>query len=94
VRKALADWEWGERLLAGGPIALWLLAFLVWGVVTMIRQKRLFSRGAFARSLGAWWGITFVAAVAWLLGWAMWLSSQDPEGHRPRWLAPQEQPKP
>lgn len=75
MRRLFSDWSRGEHAWIVAPLALWLAAFIVRGIVMMIRQKRVLGRGAVARQLGWPWKASFVAAVTWLVGWAVWLAA-------------------
>lgn len=74
MRQIFREWNWDERTLAVGPLALWIAAFLVWSLVLMVRRRRWRSPAGAARELGVGWKASFVVVVAWLVGCSVWLT--------------------
>jgi hypothetical protein len=56
------------------PLALWIAAFIVRAFVMMAMRRQVMSRHSVARGLSWGWKATFAAAVAWMLGWVVWLT--------------------
>ncbi len=77
LRRILSGWYLDERAWVVAPLALWMLAYLVGALVTMIARRRAMSPRAFGRQLGPVWKLTFVAAVLWLVGWSVWLTVES-----------------
>ena len=77
LRRIFSEWYLDERAWVAGPLALWMLAYLVVALVTMIARRRVMSPRAFGRQLGPIWKLTFVAAVLWLVGWSVWLTVES-----------------
>jgi hypothetical protein len=74
LRRIFSGWYLDERAWVVAPLALWMLAYLVVALVTMIVRRRPVSMRGFVRELGLWWKVSFAAAVVWLVGWSVWLT--------------------
>lgn len=77
LRRLFSGWHLDERAFVVAPLALWLLAFLFRAAYLMAIRRRVMSRGHVVRELGPAWKVTFVLAVAWLIGCAIWLTFTD-----------------
>ena len=77
MRRIFSEWFKDERAFVVAPLALWILALIVWSLVTMVRTRRLRGPGAGLRNMGIGWKLSFAAAVVWLVGWSVWLTVAD-----------------
>ncbi len=80
MRRIFSEWWKGEHWWVIAPLALWILAVLVWGIIRMIRTRRMMSPHGAVRGLGWTWGVTLAAAVVWLVGWWVWLTISETSG--------------
>lgn len=74
MRRILSGWHLDERAWVVAPLVLWMAAFIALTVFLMIRRRRVMGMMAAARGLGWGWRISFLLAVVWLVGWAIWLT--------------------
>lgn len=78
MRRIFDGWWRSEHWWVAAPLAAWILAVLAWGIIRMIRTRRLMSPHGTVRGLGRGWAATFAAAVVWLVGWSIWLTLTEP----------------
>lgn len=74
MQRIFSGWHLGERAWVVAPLAIWIAAYLLFALGTMIVRRRPVSVRGFVRELGTVWKVTFAAAVIWLVGWSIWLT--------------------
>lgn len=77
MQRIFSGWHLGERAWVAAPLAIWIAAYLLFALGTMVVRRRPVSIHGFVRELGLWWKVSFAAAAVWLAGWSVWLTVGD-----------------
>jgi len=74
VRIIFTNWYESPTAWVVAPMAVWIGAYLLFAIGTMIRRRRMYGPWSLIRELGTGWRIAFALSLVWLVGSSVWLA--------------------